>query len=235
MHIGRDNPRKDYTIGRTILQTISEERDLGIYITEDLKPSLQCVKAAKKASSALGIIKRSFTNFDTPSFALVYKTYVRCHMEYCVQAWNPYYKKDIEVLEKIQKRATKLVPELRNLSYCERLKRLKLTSLTDRRKRGDLIEAYKIITGKENIKSDKFFKFSSDQCNKTRGNSMKLYKPRLNKSILQRVNFFSNRVVNSWNALPEYVISASTVNTFKNRLDRYLQSGYGAQGASPIN
>lgn len=90
-------------------------------------------------------------------------------MEYCVQAWNPYYKKDIEVLEKIQKRATKLVPELRNLSYCERLKRLKLTSLTDRRKRGDLIEAYKIITGKENINSDKFFKFSSDQCNKTRG------------------------------------------------------------------
>lgn len=233
MHIGRDNPRKDYTIGKTTLEKISEERDLGVYISDDLKPSLQCVKSAKKASSALGIIKRSFSNFDTSSFALVYKTYVRCHMEYCVQAWNPYYKKDIEVLEKIQKRATKLVPELRNLPYCDRLKRLNLTSLVDRRRRGDLIEAYKIITGKENIKCDKFFKFSSVQCSRTRGNSLKLYKPRLNKGILQRVNFFSNRVVNSWNALPEYVISATTVNTFKNRLDRYLQSDMGHKGHRP--
>ena len=93
MHIGGDNPRKYCTIGRTILEKISEERDLRIYITEDFEPSLQRVKAAKKASSALGIIKRSFNNFDTFSFASVYKTYVRCHMEYCVQAWKTYKRK----------------------------------------------------------------------------------------------------------------------------------------------
>ena len=75
-------------------------------LSDDLKPSIQCVQAAKKASSALSIINRTFSTFEVSSFAVLYKTYVRCHMEYCVQAWNPYYRKDIDILEKIQKRAT---------------------------------------------------------------------------------------------------------------------------------
>ena len=66
-----------------------------------LKHSLQCAEAAKKASSALGIIKRSFPTFEISSFALLYETFVRSHMEYCVQAWNPYYRKDIDIAEKI--------------------------------------------------------------------------------------------------------------------------------------
>ena len=182
MHVGRNNPRNDYKIGSVLLEKVSEERDLGVHLSDNLKPSLQCVEAAKKASSALGIIKRTFSTFEISSFAL-YKTYVRCHMEYCVQAWNPYYRKDIDILEKIQRRATRMVPELRHLSYSDRLQRLKLTSLEDRRQRGDLIEAYKIISGKENVRCDKFFKMADSNVsnNITRGNSKKLYKPRLNK------------------------------------------------------
>ena len=113
---------------------------------------MQYVDAAKKASSALGIIKRTFSTFEIYSVALLNKTYVRCHMKYCVQAWNLYYRKDIDILEKIQIRATKMVPELSHLLYSDILNRLKLTSLEDRRQRGDLIEAYKIISGKENVK-----------------------------------------------------------------------------------
>ena len=233
MHLVKKNPRHDYKIGNTTLDKVSEERDLGVYLTEDLKPSLQCVEAAKKAASALGII-RTFSNFDISSFALLYKTYVRFHMEYCIQAWNPYYRKDIDILEKIQKRATRMVPELRNLSYCDRLKRLGLTTLEDRRKHGDLIETYKIITGKENKQRDRFFKMVDSDNNRTRGNSMKIYKPRLNKCILRRINFFSVRAVNSWNSLPEDVISAKTVNSFKNRLDKFVLARHGAQEASPI-
>ena len=116
-------------------------------------------------------------------------------MEFAVRAWNAYLKKDTECLEKIQHRATRLVPELRNLEYSERLKALNLTTLEERRRRGDLIETYKILTGKENIDCDKFFKFR-DNAN-TRGNSMKIYKPRLEKCIIQRVNFFSIRVINA--------------------------------------
>ena len=101
-----------------------------------------------------------------------------------------------------------MVPELRNLSYSDRLKRLGLTILEDRRMRGDLIEAYKIITGNKDIQCGKFFKTVDSDNNRTRSNSMKIYKPRMNKCILQKANFFSVRVVNSWNSLPEDVISA---------------------------
>ena len=81
MHVGRNNPRNDYKIGSVLLEKVSEERDLGVHLSDNLKPSLQCVEAAKKASSALGIIKRTFSKFEISSFALLYKTYVRCHME----------------------------------------------------------------------------------------------------------------------------------------------------------
>ena len=146
---------------------------------------MQCVEAAKKAPSAPGIIKRTFSTFEISSFALLYKTYVRCHMGYCVQAWNPYYRKDINILEKIQRRATKVVPESRHLSYIDRLKRLKLTSLEDRRQRGDLIETYKIISGKGNIKCDKVFKMAdSDLSSITSGNSQKLYKPKFSRWLI---------------------------------------------------
>ena len=91
------------------------------------------------------------------------------------------------------------------MNYKDRLKALNLATLEQRRERGDLIEAFKIITGKENIECEKFFKFRDDST--TRGNSLKIYKPRLKKSITQRVIFFSIRVINAWNQLPEYVIS----------------------------
>ena len=185
VHVGRNNPRNDCKIGSVLLEKVSEERDLVVHISDNLKPSLQCVEAAKKASSALGIIKRTFSTFEISSFYLLYKTYVRCHMEYCVQAWNPYYRKDIDILENIQRGATRMVPELKHLFYSDRLQRLKLTSLGDRRQRGDLIEAYKIISGKENVRCDKFYKMADSNVsnNITRGNLKKLYKPRLNKGF----------------------------------------------------
>ena len=119
MYFGINNPKHTYLLGNTDLEKVTNEKDLGVYITDDAKPSSQCVEAAKKASQALGFIKRTFTYYDRRSFAILYKTYIRPHMEFAVQAWNPYLKKDIECLEKIQHRATKLVPELRNLEYRE--------------------------------------------------------------------------------------------------------------------
>ena len=114
------------------------------------------------------------------------------------------------------------------MSYLERLRALNLSTLEERRERGDLIETYKILTWKEKVPRDKFFSLNQ---NITRGNSMKLYKPRLNKSVLQRVNFFSIRIINAWNRLPDHVISAQTTNMFKNRLDKYLKIRHGAEEA----
>ena len=108
------------------LAEIKEEKDMGVWTINTLKPSLQCIKAASKAMSILQAIKRSFSSIDRKSFPILYKTYVRPHLEYCVQAWSPYLKKDTLHLEKVQQRATKLVRGLGNLPYEQRLQKLGL-------------------------------------------------------------------------------------------------------------
>ena len=189
---------------------------MGVIIADNLKPSLQCSKSAAKAMSVLGLIARHFKGLDRQDFLLLYKTYVRPHLEYCIQVWSPYLIKDIETLEKVQRRATKLVGEIKKWSYEKRLQYLGLTSLCQRRKRGDMIEVYKLLTGKERIDSEQFFQLASTE-HGLRGHSLKLATTRSRLEI--RRNFFSSRVVKDWNALPQSVIDAATVNSFKNRLD----------------
>ena len=142
---------------------------------------------------------------------------MRVHLEYCVQAWSPHFIKDIKHLERIQRRATKLVPGLRRKSYAERLEALNLYSLQQRRLRGDLIETYKILTHKEDIAYEQFFSLSSLNC--TRGNSLKLFKNRCRLDV--RKCFFSQRIINYWNDLPEHVVTAPNINIFKSRLDTH--------------
>ena len=228
MYFGENNPKHTYLLGNTELAKVTNEKDLGVYITDDANPSLQCVEAAKKASQALGFIKRTFTYYDRRRFAILYKTYI--NGIYC-SSMESLSQKYIECLEKIQHRATKFVPELRNLEYSDRLRELNLYTLEQRREGGDLIEAYKIITGKENIECEKVFKLRDNS--NTRRNPMKIYEPRLKRSILQRVNFCSIRVVNAWNELPDYVISLTGINSFKNNLDRYTEKVMGPQRHPP--
>ena len=137
MHLGHRNPSSYYLQEgpvRKLLQTVNEERDLGVYVTSDLKPSLHCGRAAAKATSVLGLIRRHFKYIDKDSFLILYKTYIRPHFEYCVQSWSPSLLKDIACLEQIQHRATKLVDSLSKVSYSERLNtQLNSTSMYGRR------------------------------------------------------------------------------------------------------
>ena len=91
---------------------VEEEKDLGVWCTKDLKPSLQCQKAAAKAMQVLGLLKRSFKHFSIDLLTFLYKMCVRPHLEYCIQVWSPYLAKDIDLLEKVQGQATKLLPHL---------------------------------------------------------------------------------------------------------------------------
>ena len=125
---------------QTELLCCENEKDLGVWISKHLKWSKQWNTAANKAMSVLGMIKRSFSHISIESFKILYNTYVRPHLEYCVQIWNPYLKKDIECIEKIQRRATKLVHGFDKMPYEQRLKALGLYSLQRRRPRGILLK-----------------------------------------------------------------------------------------------
>ena len=149
----------------------------------------------------------------------LYLAFVRPHLEYTVQFWSPNYIKDQVLLEKIQRRATKQIPALRNLPYDERLKRLDMFSLKKRRIRGDLIEVFKILNGFDNINPDSLFQ--RDTNTRTRSNGMKLKGNRCN--TLVRRSFFNNRVVDPWNRLPPSVVSAQSINSFKSSLDKYFR------------
>ena len=153
----------------------------------------------------------------------LYKAIVRPHLEYCIQAWSPYLRKDIDMLEKIQRRATKLIPGLRDLRYEERLKECGLTTLETRRLRGDQIEVFKILNGYENIDSNIFFEIKESKI--TRGHNYTLVKKQSRLDV--RKYSFSQRTINVWNKLSTDCVHASSVNMFKNKIDKYLaKAGY---------
>jgi len=211
--------------GTHIISRTSEEKDLGIFISDNLKPSVQCTKAAARARSVLGMVRRNFKRLDCEDFLLIYKTYIRPHLEYAIQAWSPFLQKDIQCLESVQRAATRLISGFKKLSYEERLRAAGLTTLEVRRQRGDLIECYKLLTGKENVDPHQFFRLS-DNVHGLRGHSLKLSLDRCRLDL--RKYFFSQRVISVWNSFPQHVIDATSVNSFKNRLDTHWKiTGYG--------
>ena len=156
------------------VDTTVKEKDLGVTISADMNVSEQCGIAASKGNQIIGLIRRNITYKGKKLIIPLYKAIVRPHLEYCIQAWIPYRKKDIDTLERIQRRATKMISELRDLSYEERLKDCGLTTLETRRLRGDQIEIFKILNGYENIDINMFFSLKKDS--RTRGHEVKLVK-----------------------------------------------------------
>ena len=146
---------------------------------------------------------------------------VRSHVEYANSVWSPIRMSDIVKIEKVQQRATKIICGDRSLSYEQRLRQLRLPTLTYRRFRGDMIELFKIITGKYDASCSLNFSFRSEiiRAVETRGNIYKLVPHHCKYEL--RKHFFINRVVPIWNNLPNDVVVASSVNSFKSRLDKF--------------
>ena len=157
LHMGRSNPNHVYSMGgRDIEQTV-EERDLGVLIDNQLKFHDHSSMAAGKARRLLGLISKCFINLTPLTFSCLYNTIVRPILEYGNVVWGPNYKLDEDLVEKVQRKAIKLVPSIRHLPYKERLWCLGLPSLKHRRLRGDMIMTYNILHGYLDIDESIFF------------------------------------------------------------------------------
>ena len=156
IHFGKNNPRKVYTMGGhapagVVLEEVKVEKNVGVMISDDLKPSIQCNTAAKKANVILGEMARSFTYRDKTVWLRLYKTYIRPHIEYAVQAWSPWTQQDIKVLEEVQQQAVRMVSGHHSQTYQGRLLELGMMTLEERRVRGDMLRTWKILHGHDNV------------------------------------------------------------------------------------
>ena len=102
------------------------ERDLGVTFSSSMKSSEQCKEACTRANRVLGMIKRTIVNKISSIMVQLYKSLVRPHLEYCSPVWSPQYNKDKQMLEKVQRRFTRMIPELKRVEYRSRLQRLGL-------------------------------------------------------------------------------------------------------------
>ena len=217
MHIGHKNKNEKYELLGKEINSVQQEKDLGVIITSDLKSSKQCTEVVKKAQKLLGYIKRQFRTRKKDTILTLYNSLVRPHLEYAVQFWSPSLRKDIDRLEAVQARATKLIPSIRHLGYKRRLERLNLYLLEKRRLRGQLIETFKILKGINNIDYNHLFTFNNNQ---TRSNGWKLELKKFNTN--QCGNFFTYKIVSLWNKLPAEVVNSVSIDQFKARLDKVI-------------
>ena len=149
-------------------------------------------------------------------FKKLFTVMVRPHLEYAQQVWQPHLKKHITMIENVQRMATKQIAGFSELSYYEQLRSLDMPNLLYRRLRGDMIEVYKMLSGTYTNTS---LPLDMSVNTRTRGHSKKLAQQHVNLDVHKY--FFRNRVIRSWNHLPEAVVNAPSIKSFEKRLDRF--------------
>ena len=228
LHVGRKNPKYEYFMNGEKIMEDDEEKDLGVWVDTTMKPSKQCAAAAKAANFALGQMQRAFHYRTKNTLVPIYKSFIRPKLEFSVAAWNPWMEGDKNTIEKVQERLIKLLSDAKGKTYEEKLKDVGLTTLTERRERGDAIEAFKTLNGFNQVDKAQWFEIEKEDQRPTRQNVVITEEgERRRKNVLivetarleVRKNFFNVRAANIWNKIPDEVREKKTVNGFKAAYD----------------
>ena len=227
MHLGNKNPDYDYkmTTDEGTLHTLEEaiiEKDLGVHISWSLGFTYHWKQKTNIATRMLNYVRRSFHHMDKELFLLLYKALVRPHLEFASTVCAPAQKFNQNAIEKVQRRATRMVPELKHMRYKQRLQELGLETLAYRRKRADLLEAFRILNNQHEVDQScncticpGKSMFEPATITSTRGNSKKMY---VHPATGPRQNYFATRVIPMWNSLSERTVNSATIEEFKRNL-----------------
>lgn len=205
-----------YHLGNNELKNVEEVKDLGIIVDSKLKFQKHTSTKVNKANQIWGTIKRTFKHMNSYIFKKLFCAHVRSHLEYAIQFWAPYLRKDVNQIESVQRRATKYIPGYKDRSYTQILKDLDLPTLAYRRLRGSMIEVYKIFNTYDKEVTAKLITRETS----TRGHNYKIF-TKAAKRHHPKHHSFHHRIVNPWNSLPVEVVNSPTLDTFKNRLDKH--------------
>ena len=224
IHAGKDNPCNEYYMGEILLPTVNTEKDLGVIVSKSSDWTDQIKSCINKANASIAWVTRSIISRERTLMLQIYKSYVRPNVEYCVQVWSPLPAHGnwglILALEDVQRKFTRLIDNIGLLPYHVRLNKLGLTTLLERRARGDLIETFKIVNNISKY-GHSLFKIS-------RGGDKLISRP--GDQHRARYNFFSRRVLNYWNKLPAHVKFSKNVDCFKNNLKKFKRDNFHLNG-----
>ena len=224
LHIGNNNPCHSYNLQSVSLNNAIETTDLGIIVDNKLRFSSHYASIVRKAHQRSSLILRCFKCRDSSILTKAFVVYVRPLLEYCspVWGWAPVYKSDISIIESVQRRYTKRISGMKDLSYPQRLNKLNLETLEERRLKSDLITMFKILHHIIDIDFNDLFSLSN--LTNTRGHRYKLSKPFHHNNA--RLFSFSCRRLDCWNSLPDSVLKSDYLESFITSLQKIDFSNY---------
>ena len=224
MHVGKNNPCNEYYLGEIPLPSVTSEKDLGVLVNNTLTWNEHITSSVQKANSVIAWISRTLISRSVEVMLPIYKTIVRPHVEYAVQLWSPLPSHGnwglIQSLEGVQRSFTRMIDGIGTMEYENRLKVLGLTTLLERRARGDLIETFKVVSGLAKYGENLFKLSRSGENLVSRPGDQNRFKH----------SFLSRRVLTYWNKLPSHVKSVKTVDAFKTGLANFKKQNISSPG-----
>jgi hypothetical protein len=221
MHIGRNNPQYEYFMNGTKLSVVDEEKDVGVVIHKSLKPARQCKRAAATATGVLMQLAKCFHYRDRYIFLQLYKQYVRPHLEFATPAWAPWLQSDVQMLEKVQEKAVKMISGLKGGDYVEKCRELNLETLAERRVVQDMAQVHKLVHKVDKVDRLKLFNHVPEGRTRLAADPLNMRQEPVRTDM--RKHFFTQRIINEWNRIPAEVKNVKDVHKFK-KLYRQLAS-----------